>query len=164
VDELGNPKADESGKGPGWLKRGKRQCKTQKEENDKERNAQIKEAGERTEKRVVGEPAVTEKAGIGPPKEAEGAPAPGGQAMDEVQIRRKEKASQKVSKPKGQKLRPKTQDITSTQNRGEKSELAGEMGFSPGHKGILAGHGSTATLRLCPLPRRITLAPKSPKC
>lgn len=39
--------------------------------------SQVKEAGERAEKGVVGEAAVAEEEGVGPPEEPEYSPAPG---------------------------------------------------------------------------------------
>jgi hypothetical protein len=162
VEELGNPKADEAGKGPRKAKRG--QGEPQKEGKGKEPKAEVEETGEGAEEGVVGKAAVAEKPGIGPPKEPQGAPAPGRPAMTEIQIRRKEKASQKVPKPQGQELHPKSQGKASGQNEGKKAELPGEVGFSLGHAGILAGPAFPATLRPWPRARRITLAPKSPKC
>lgn len=96
------------------MKRG--QGKPQEEEKGKKQKSQVEEAGEGAKEGVVGKSAVAENPGIGPPKETKGTPAPGGPAVDEVQIRGKEEASQKVSQSQGKKFPFKPQGISPAQN------------------------------------------------
>lgn len=81
---MGKPKAHKEGKKPRERKFGPGE--PQGKAKGRKDKAKVKEAGEGAEDGVVGEAAVREKEGVGPPDEPQDPPAPGRAALRKVQV------------------------------------------------------------------------------
>lgn len=83
----------------------------------------------------MGEAAMAEEPGVGPPKGAEKAPAPGRPAVVEIEVRGEEEASREVAEAQGEELLPEAQAIARAEAQGKASEFRGEVRFMAGHGG-----------------------------
>lgn len=113
----------------------------------------------------MGEAAMAEEPGVGPPKGAEKAPAPGRPAVVEIEVRGEEEASREVAEAQGEELLPEAQAIARAEAQGKASEFRGEVRFMAGHGGRLwGGAARAATLRVGGRGRTMFLAPKTLNC
>lgn len=97
---------------------------------------EVEEAGEGAEEGVVGEAAVPEEAGVGPPKKPQEAPAPGRPAVVEVEVGGEEEAAHEVAQGEGEELLAEAQAVGGAEERGEEGELDRQVHGVAGHGGL----------------------------